>query len=156
MAQHQLPKPARIALRLSPVALVMIAFFAALPLLKAISDDAVLVTGAVAAIVVMAYSVYVSIRLQRSQDEVQRAGSRFAFQVGALGGSILTVLMLTAPPFQNALVDAASRLATGSAETVDREAVLLAAFMGFVLLSVAQTLGTLVAHAGWSWWVNRE
>lgn len=156
MTVNRPPRIVRVVLWFSPVALIVVAFFSALPWLRAQSDALVLAVGATAAISVMGYAVFIAIRSQRGMDEVERAGARFAAQTGALAGSIAIVLLMIAPPFQNLILHWAGVLGTGSPESFDRESVLLAFDFGFSALVLAQTLGALVAYVGWNWRMARQ
>jgi hypothetical protein len=154
MTLTQAPKIVRTAVWLSPVVLVMGAFFAAIPWLKTLEDWVVLAVGSAAAIFVMSYAVYASIRCQRGLDEVQKAGARFGGQWGVLAGSIAFVLLMVLPPFHEFLTGVVDRFASDPGTSADPTVVAFSAMLGFMAAVVLQSLGTLVASA--MWWTGKR
>jgi len=141
-------KLARCALWISPVIIVPVAFFAATPWLAEQPDALTLSVDAAAALFVMAYSLFLSARVNRRLDEVQVAGQRFSSTWGMTIGSVAAVVVMMIPPLMNALADAALRLGTESPE----EAVKLGITIGFMLVVVLQLIGT---GAISFWWTQR-
>jgi cobalamin synthase len=139
----------RYALWLSPVVIVVVGFFAAIPWLKQQNDSFVLLLSAAVSIFVMGYALLISHRLQRHLDEVQIASQGFASSRGWVWGAMATVLLLMLPPVTNLLIDLANMLSTGSPDMSDRGAVQLALFFGFMLVVFTQLVALIVASAIW-------
>ena len=140
----------------SPVIIVVIGFFAAIPWLKQQNDTFVLALAAVVSIFVMGYALFVSHRLQRNLDEVQIASAGFASSRGWVWGAMATVLLLAMPPVTDGLIDLASMLSTGSPDISDRGAVWLALFFGLILVMLMQLLAVMLASAIWQRRMGRE
>lgn len=136
------------ALWLSPLVIVPGAIFASLPWLKQQDDAVSLGISASAALFVLGYSHYLAARVNRGLDEVEVAGQRFASTKGMTIGTVMAVLVIIFPPMMNALVNLANTLSTGSPDT----AVKLGITIGFMLVVIAQVLGTAV---GAIWWGRR-
>jgi len=149
MTIRPLGKIGRRALWSSPVVIVVVGFFAAIPWLKQQTDTFVLVLSAVAAIFVMGYALFISHRLQRHLDEVQIASQGFASSRGWVWGVMATNLLLMLPPVANWLIDVANNLSTGSADVSDRGAVHVALFFGVMLVVLTQLIAIMVASAIW-------
>ncbi|WP_237133901.1 hypothetical protein [Pseudohongiella sp. O18] len=96
----------------------------------------------------MAYSLFLSARVNRQLDEVQVAGQRFSSTWGMTVGSVAAVIVMMIPPLMNALADAALRLGTESPE----ESVKLGITFGFMLVVVLQLIGTGAVSL---WWTRR-
>ena len=141
--------PARHALWIAPIVLVIVGFFAAIPWLKQQNDSFVLALGAAFAIFVMGYAHFISYKFQRGLDEVQIASQGFANARGWVWGATATILLLLLPPVTDWLVDLANMLSTGSPDMSDRRAVQLAFIGGVCLVVMMQTLGVFVAAAIW-------
>jgi hypothetical protein len=141
-------KLGRAALWLSPVVLVVAAFFASIPWLKLLDDWIVLLVGAAAAIFVMGYAVFLAARVNRRLDEVQIAGQRIATTHGWTIGCVAGALVMIFPPALNALADLANAIATGSPD----KAVRLGIVIGFMMVCILQTLGVVAVSI---WWERR-
>lgn len=149
MTTNPLGKIGRCALWLSPVVIVVVGLFAAIPWLKQQNDTFVLTLTAAVSIFVMGYALFVSHRLQRHLDEVQIASQGFASSRGWVWGAMATILLLMLPPVTNWLIDLANMLSTGSPDTSDRGAVQLALFFGLILVVLIQLVAVLFASAIW-------
>ncbi len=136
------------AIWLSPVIIVPVTFLAATPWLEQQPDALTLSLAAAAALFVMAYSLFLSARVNRQLDEVQVAGQRFSSTWGMTVGSVAAVIVMMIPPLMNALADAALRLGTESPE----ESVKLGITFGFMLVVVLQLIGTGAVSL---WWTRR-
>ena len=139
----------RYALSLSPVVIVVVGFFAAIPWLKQQNDTLVLTLTAAASIFVMGYGHFITHRLQRHLDEVQIASQGFASSRGWVWGATATAVLLMLPPVTNRLIDIANMLSTGSPDTSDRGAVHVALFFGLMLLVLIQCAAVIVASVIW-------
>lgn len=139
----------RYALWLSPVAIVIAGFIAAIPWLKQQNDSFVLALTAAAAIFVMGYAHYISHRMQRHLDEVQIASQGFASSRGWVWGAMATGVLLLLPPVTNRLIDLANTLSTGSPELSDRGAVHVALSFGLMLVVLIQCVAVIVASVIW-------
>ncbi|HEY7885461.1 MAG TPA: hypothetical protein VIC08_10985 [Cellvibrionaceae bacterium] len=148
MTMKHFGKTGRCVLWFSPVAIVPIAFIAAVPWLKQQSDTLVLGLTAVASIFVMGYSVFLAARVNRRLDEVEIAGQRFANTKGMTIGTIAAALVIICPPLINALVGLANTMSTGSPEA----AIKIGITIGFMLVVLLQTLGTIAVAI---WWGRR-
>ena len=144
----------RIALWASPVVIVVVGFLTTAQWLKSIDELLMQLVGAAAAIFVMGYAVYVSIRCQRGQDEVQRASAGFAVLWGGAAGSIAFVLLMILPPFQTLLTDVVAEFEGGPGTPVDTDVVALSAMLGFMAVVLLQTIGTIVVNA--IWWMRKQ
>jgi cobalamin synthase len=149
MTTNPLGKIGRYALWFSPVVIVFVGFFAAIPWLKQQDDTFVLVLSAAVSIFVMGYALFISHRLQRHLDEVQIASQGFASSRGWVWGAMATVLLLLLPPVANCLIDLANMLSTGSPDVSDRGAVQLALIFGLILVVLIQFVALIVASAIW-------
>lgn len=139
----------RYTLWFSPVVIVAVGFFAAIPWLKQQNDTFVLALTAAVSIFVMGYALFISHRLQRDLDEVQIASAGFASSRGWVWGATATVLLLMLPPVTNGLTDLANMMSTGSPDGSDRGAVQLALFFGLMLVVFMQLLAVILASAIW-------
>jgi hypothetical protein len=144
-------------LKLLPLVLVPIAFFASIPWLKTLSaEQSLLITAAVATFVI-GYANYFTFRYQQGLDEVESASVGFAAQWGVPAGQALFVLLLLFPPFQAFATSVVNQFITEFANnpgaTVDRTAVILAMALAFCSIVVLQTIGTLVVYM--FWWKSR-
>jgi hypothetical protein len=149
MTTKPLGKIGRYALWTSPIAIVIVGFFAAIPWLKEQNDTFVLTLSAALSIFVMGYAHFLSQRCQRHLDEVQIASQGFASSRGWPWGVMATALLLMLPPVTNRLIDLANVLSTGSPDTPDRRAVHLALVFGFMLMVLIQALAVIVASVIW-------
>jgi len=149
MPIKSLGQAGRYALFLSPVVIVIVGFFAAIPWLKEQNDTFVLTLSAALSIFVMGYAQFLSHRLQRHLDEVQIASQGFASSRGWPWGVMATALLLMLPPVTNRLIDLANVLSTGSPDTSDRGAVHVALIFGFMLMVLIQAIAVIVASAIW-------
>jgi hypothetical protein len=149
MTMKPLGKITRRVLWISPVVIVVVGFFAAIPWLKQQSATFVLTLSALMSIFVMGYASVITHRMQRHLDEVQIASQGFASSRGWVWGAMATVLLLMLPPVTNRLIDLANLLSTGSPGTADRGAVQVALYFGLILVVVIQLLALIVASAIW-------
>lgn len=149
MTTKPLGKIGRYALWLSPVVIVVIGFFAAIPWLKQQNDTFVLALTAAGSIFVMGYALFISYRLQRQLDEVQIASQGFASSRGWVWGAMATMLLLMLPPVTNWLIDLANMLSTGSPDMSDRGAVRLGLYFGAILVVLIQLVAVILASAIW-------
>lgn len=133
---------------LGPALLVVAAMFTAIPWLKSLPDPLALTISIGASIAVMVWSLYISTLVNRRQDEVQRASTRYAWQHGATAGSIAVALLLLIPPFGDGVIDTANAAAMALKGTTEK-APLLAFVGGFITLSLAQVIGAFVVCAFW-------
>lgn len=148
------PKKGRGALWILPVVLVPVAFFAAIPWLKTISQPmAILVTAAVV-IFVMSYANYLSFRALRRLDEVQKAGAAFAAQWGAPAGQAVFALLLVLPPFRDFATAVVGKFPIHPGMAVDGTVVVLSLALGLCSVVLLQGIGTVVVHSIW-WTVKR-
>lgn len=148
MTLHHFEKIGRCALWFSPIVIVPIAFFAAVPWLKQQSDAIALGVAAAASVFVMGYSLFFAARVNHHMDEVQIAGQRFAHTKGMTIGWVAAVLVMMFPPLMNSLVDMANTLGAGSPD----KAVKLGITIGFMLVVLLQAL-SMAAVA--TWWGRR-
>lgn len=149
MTTKPLGRIGRYMLWFSPVVIVAVGFFAAIPWLKQQDDAFVLALTAAVSIFVMGYAFFISHRLQRDLDEVQIAGAGFASSRGWVWGATATVLLLMLPPVTNWLIDLANMMSTGSPDSSDRGAVQLALFFGLILVVLMQLASLVLASAIW-------
>ncbi len=145
------PNLGRGVLWILPVALVVIAFFAALPWLKAMSDALALTITAAVVVIVMGYANYLAFRAQRGLDEVQQAGAAFATRWGASVGQAAFGLLLVLPPFKDAAVAIVGKIA---ASPVDGTVVLVSLALAFCTVVILQAIGTVVVQA--FWWTAKQ
>lgn len=149
------PRLSYIALKALPVFLVAGGFLASAEWLKAtLGSTAVTIIGATAAFLVMVYAIYLSARVQRGMDEVQRASAGFAAKWGPSLGHIAFVLLLVLPPVQAALTGLVADIAADPGETVDRTVVTFSLTLGFMAVVLLQLLGTVVMNA--VWWARKR
>lgn len=148
MTTNVLAKIARYALWFAPLVIVPVALLAAIPWLKQQDKAISLWIAAATAIFVMSYSIYLSMRVTRRLDEVEIAGQRFAQAQGWTIGMFAAGLVMVIPPAMNALADLATGIGAGSLEKTARVAIAI----GFVMVTVLQTLGIVVASI---WWRRR-
>ena len=153
MTKREFGKFARLALLLSPVVLVAVSLFIALPWVKQKNPSVSKVVGEVGVIFVACYGIFIVLRQQRRMDEVHRASQGFANSYGWLWGGVATIVLLMVPPVMNWLVDRVDAMAkvrgAGSPEMTNHLAVQLAFFYGISLVIVMQGLGVCVASVLW-------
>ena len=88
------------ALWLFPPLLITLVFLAAVPWLRAtIGQQALSWVGGAHLIFVVSYGVSYAIRVHRSRDEVQKAGTAFSATWGMIAGLLAFALLFTLPPF---------------------------------------------------------
>jgi hypothetical protein len=154
MTKKVVRKFARLALRSSPVVIVVAGLFAALPWLKQQNPMVAAVLSGVAVIFVMGYMLFLGQRKHRRLDEVQIAHQRFANSHGWVWGGMATQLLLLVPPVRNWLVDllnaVVNMLGARSPEEINHSAVPLALFCGVCLVMLMQSLGVIVAAVIWA------
>lgn len=147
-------KMGRGALWILPVVLVPVAFFAAIPWLKTISQPMAILFTAAVVIFFMSYVNYLSFRSQRRLDEVQKAGGAFAAQWGAPAGQAAFGLLLVLPPFIDFTTAVVSKFAADPGMTVDRTVVVFSLALGFFGVVLLQAIGTAVVLA--VWWTDKR
>jgi hypothetical protein len=128
----------------------MAVFFASLPWLADIDETVTLSITAAVMMSVLAWASFFSTRQERSLDEVQLAGQRFAQTKGARGGTIIAVMLLLPTPLMTWVINALIDVTTDPAEPVDGHAVHMGITFGMMLVIVMQSLGTVVANAIWN------
>lgn len=154
MPATPLAKFGRYALWFSPVVIAIVGFFATLPWLKQQNDTFALALSVAVAIFVMGYAHLISRKLQLRMDEVHVASQGFAISHGWTWGTTTAVLLLSAPPVANGLIDLASTMSTGSPDMSDRGAARLALFYGFLLVVFVQPIAVIGASV--IWWRRME
>jgi len=92
----------------------------------------------------------VATRIERTLDEVQLAGQRFAQAKGAARGTFVTLLLLLPTPLVAWVTDQLILMTTRSGETPERDTVHVGMVFGMLLLFLMQALGTIVANAIWN------
>jgi hypothetical protein len=140
-------------LAMAPVALIAVAMFVSIPWLKEQPDAVVNTIAGVATVVVVVWSLFISRMSTRRLDEVERASANWAWMWGATGGSMFVVLLLALPPFRD-LVSAGVNGFLMEMKGHTRQAAVLGFVAGFVALSIAQTIGTLVMAM--VWWSRKQ
>ncbi|HEX3366555.1 hypothetical protein [Phenylobacterium sp.] len=148
------PKLVRGALWILPLALVPVAFVAAIPWLRTISHPMAILVAAALVIFGMSYANYLSFRAQRGLDEVQKAGGAFAGQWGAPAGQAAFGLLLVLPPFRDFAVAVVSKFPVRPGMTVDGSVVVVSLAFGLCGIVLLQAIGTVVVHTIW-WRVKR-
>lgn len=145
----------RCALWISPAVLVAASFFAAAEWIDmTFGATTVLLLAAAAAVFVMGYSVYLSARVQRRLDEVQKANAGFSARWGPSVGEIAFVLLLLLPPVQEAMAAIVGKIAADPGTAADRSIVVLSMTVGFMGVVLLQTIGKVVMSA--IWWTARR
>lgn len=140
-------KKGRYGLAALPLAIVPVAFLLSGPWLKAtLGSTVTLLAAATAAIFVMGYSLYLSVRCQRDLDEVQAAGGTFAARWGMTIGPMVFVTFLLLPPFLD-LMTAIIGDAAGVA--ANRKVVTLSMTFGFGAVVILQTLAMVIINIFW-------
>lgn len=139
----------RAALWLSPVVLVVVTFFAAIPWLKEQDDTLVLTLTGVLAASVIGYGMFLSQRIQGHMDEVQIASQGYASSRAAGWGAGAAGLVLLLPPVTNRLIDLATTLSSSASSAPDRGAVHVALALGVVLCVLLQVMANIVASMIW-------
>ena len=148
-------KTSRSLLWFAPIPIVMAAFFASLPWLKALDGAVIRSITVVLALFVMAWAIFVSTRVERGLDEVQQAGSRFGVRYGTTAGSFAFALLLMLPPFREFATAFVIEYGNpGPGMTVDRSVVVFAMMMGFMGVSLLQMIGMIVMSA--IWWKMKQ
>jgi hypothetical protein len=143
----------RLALSFLPIPIVAVGFLVGLWWLKPSRVIAEVLT-AVAVIVVMGYSGFVGKRQSEQWDEVQRAGWGFG-SAHAGWGFVATMLLLMVPPVMNWLVNLVNAVVEHaghhrlSPDMANHVAVQLAFWFGIMLLTLMQTLASVVATIVW-------
>ena len=137
-----------------PLMLVPVAFFAAIPWLKTISQPMALLITATVMIFGMSYANYLSFRAMRRLDEVQKAGAAFAAQWGAPAGQAAFALLLVLPPFKDFTIAVVSKVAADPGMTMDGTVVVVTLALGFCTLVLLQAIGTGVVQA--IWWTAKR
>ena len=141
------PRTRRHALKALPLIVVPAVFLTSGPWLKTVIGATMTTWAAAAAsIFVMGYAWYLSICVQRGQDEVQRAGADFAAKWGVTAGQIGFFVLLALPPFQNMV---------GELVNQPRGKLLLGMTIGAVGVVLLQALGTVAANLLW-WKSHRD
>jgi cobalamin synthase len=128
------------------------AFLASLPWLEEMDQAVKRPIGVAIALFVIAWSILLATRVERSLDEVQLAGQRFAQAKGAGAGTIVLCLLLLLRPVKDELTDIVIHMTTQPelGEPIDQGTVRAAMTFGIVLLVVMQALGMVVFSAIWN------
>lgn len=134
-----------------PLLLLPIGFFAALPWLKTINQTIAISISAVLTILAMSYANYLGFRALNRLDEVQKAGAAFAAQWGAPAGQAVFALLLMLPSFQSfATATVSAVTGTFAPEATGITVVVLCSLaVGFAILLILQSIGTVVVQAMW-------
>ena len=147
-------RKARFALWILPLVLVPVAFFASMQWLKSIDRTLLSLATAAAAIFVMSYATYLSVRSQRGLDEVHMASAGFSAQWGTLAGTTAFLLLLCLPPLRDFATALIWNWAGDPGAAVNRKVVVLAMTLAFCGVVVLQTIGTAVMAM--VWWRGRQ
>jgi hypothetical protein len=153
MTKRVIGKSGRLALLFSPIPIVAVGFLAGLWWFRPSRVIAEVLT-AVAAIFVVGYGGFVGKRESGRWDEVQRAGWGFG-SAHAGWGFVATMLLLMVPPVMNGLIDLVNAVVAHaghhrlSPDVANHVAVQLAFWFGITLLTLMQTLASLVATIVW-------
>ena len=148
MTRNPLSPSIMAALAIIPVLVVMVTFFAILPWLDKQSDALVWIITIPTATGVVIWSSVMSWLARRSQDEVERAGERYAIKWGMLGGSAIVALILCIPPAHDLIVAAASNAAIWLKGT-DEKATIISFVFGVATLAAAQGAASCIANIYW-------
>lgn len=134
-----------------------VGFLAAIPWLKQQSDALVFLVAGITATLAVVVGMAHSILSDRQADEWQRSGSRFASQWGWLTGLSIVALLIALPPVHDLIFAAVSWVAANLAHAPvpDREVVILTFVLGFITVSIMQTISTVVLAIGWFSWMSR-
>ena len=146
--------------RYSKFAIVIVAiglplsFVAGIPWLKQQPDSVVYLLAGLAATGTIAASFLLAIREDQKCDEWHRSAARFSSQWGWLAGAGAVAILLSVPPFQDAIVVTAGSLA--NVVDPDDKVALMAFTVGFMSVVFAQMIFTLLLSAGWRYWMSRS
>lgn len=153
-AEPKMGRMVQAVLWVLPLVVLAVAFFAAIPWLKTISQPiAILITAAVV-IFGMSYGNYLGFRALRGLDEVEKAGAAFGAQWGAPLGQAAFCLLLVLPPFQNFMTAVVSQVVADPGRTVDVTVVVSTLALGFFAGIVLQSIAMVAVQAIW-WTVKR-
>jgi hypothetical protein len=144
----KLSTAAIVGIGVAPIALFVVVTFLSIPWLKQLPDGVVEAIALVATVLVLAWSLFISIMTNRRQDEVERASSKWAWMWGATGGSLLVALLLALPPFRDLVSDGVNGFLMET-KGHTRQAAILGFVIGFATLSLAQTIGTIMMAVVW-------
>jgi hypothetical protein len=145
-------KTGRYGLAALPLVVVPVGFLLSGPWLKAtFGGTATMLTAAVAAIFVMAYALYLSVRCQRDLDEVQAAGGTFAARWGMTIGPIIFATLLLLPPFHDMMT---AIIGDAAGVPANRKVVTLAMTFGFGAVVILQTIAMVILNL--LWWRARR
>lgn len=135
-----------------------IGFLAAIPWLKEQADSVVFLAAGIVTVLAVVAGFAHSILSDRSLDEWHRSGSRFANQWGWLAGLCIVALLMALPPVHDLIFAAVSWVAANLAHAPapDREVVLLTFTFGFIIVSIVQTISTVLLAIGWFSWMSRS
>jgi hypothetical protein len=152
--QFRVPHLALFAIALGPA----IGFLAAIPWLKQQPDAVVFLAAGVVTVLAVVAGFSHSVLSDRAQDEWHRSGSRFASQWGWLTGLCIVALLIALPPVHDLLFAVVSWAAVNlaNAPAPDREVVLLTFTFAFVIVSIIQTISTMLLAIGWFSWMSRS
>jgi len=153
-AKSKVPHLALVALAIVPG----VGFLAAIPWLKQQPSTVVFLAAGLVTVVAVVAGMAHSILSDRAQDEWHRSGSRFASQWGWLTGLCVVALLLALPPVHDLLFAIVSWAAVtlAHAPAPDREVVLLTFTFAFVIVSIIQTISTMLLAIGWFSWMSRS
>jgi hypothetical protein len=141
-----------VAIGAAPIALFVAATFLSIPWLKTLPDGVVETIAIVTTVLVLGWSLFISLWTNKRQDEVLRESSKWAWMWGATSGTLFIALLLALPPFRE-FVNASVSSFLLEMKGHTRQAAILGFVTGFVALSVAQTVGTIVM--AFVWWRNK-
>lgn len=147
-------KMGRALLWVLPLVVLVIAFFAAIPWLKTISQPIALSITAAVVIFGMSYGNYLGFRALRGLDEVEKAGASFAAQWGAPLGQAAFCLLLVLPPFQNFMTAVVRQVVADPGMSVNMSVVVSALALGFFALVLLEAIGRIVLLK--VWWTNKQ
>lgn len=150
---RKLSRRSLVLIGIAPVPLVGVLIFSSTGWLRTLPDAVALTITSSAALIVMAWSLAVSIAIQRRQDEVEIASSRYAMQHGFTIGTIGVGTLLLIPPFRTCVLETSTSLSLALKGGTD-QAPLLAYVGGFMTLIVAQIVGAAVMSS--IWWRGKQ
>jgi hypothetical protein len=136
-------------LRLLPLIILPIAFFAAVPWLKSLPQEQALLITAAFAIFVIGYANYFTFRQQRGLDEVESASAGYAAQWGVPAGQAAFVLLLLLPPFQAFVSSIVNQFGAEFGVTLSQPGAVLVMALAFCGIVILQTIGTFVIYMFW-------
>ena len=146
----------RLALGLLAFVLLIVALAAAKTWLKT-TIGSPMFTLVVAAVTIlgMGYANYLSFRVHRGLDEVQKASAEFAARWSMPAGQAAFVLLLFLPPFKDFMTSLVVEFGgPGPGMTVDGSVVVFAIALGFMGVVMLQAIATVVFNV--IWWKSKQ